>query len=149
MKTKIFIDNTLIRKIKTRNRSINRGKTCGRGNNGQKSRNKVNKLFQGGQFPLHRSRKKNNNLMLNRFVKKVNKIVLNINNLNNIISFDYLIDKEVLTLSNRYNRYIIKILGCNENNKDKYKNLVFNQSIKKKIKNKNFYFFLKRNRYEE
>ncbi len=93
--------NTLNYKIKSKKIRVGRGigsgkgKTCGRGMKGQKSRSGVAiKSFEGGQMPLYRRLPKRG---FNPIFKK-NVAILNLNQLQNYLSKNLISNKNTLNL---------------------------------------------------
>ena len=79
-----------------------KGKTCGRGHKGQKSRSGVSiKSFEGGQMPLYRRLPKRG---FKSITNKKNIAVINLSKMQNII------DKQKINLINKKYK-ILKILG--------------------------------------
>lgn len=100
-----------------------KGKTCGRGHKGQKSRSGVAiKSFEGGQMPLYRRLPKRG---FNP-IKKNNIAILNLQQLQKFISTKKLNDKILINLSELKKNKILK-------NKIKKIKLLGNGDIKDKI----------------
>jgi large subunit ribosomal protein L15 len=100
-----------------------KGKTCGRGVKGQKSRSGVAiKSFEGGQMPLYRRLPK-------RGFNSLNKEVIAILNLEKIQSF---IDKKKITTNEILNSSVLKKLNLINKNSNKLK-ILGTGEIKSKI----------------
>ena len=118
--------NSQISKIKKRlGRGIgsSKGKTCGRGHKGQKSRSGVAiKSFEGGQMPLYRRLPK-------RGFNSINKKTIAILNLDKIQSY---IDKKNIKTTDTLNSNLLKKLKLIDQNSIKLK-ILGSGAIKDKI----------------
>ena len=95
-----------------------KGKTCGRGHKGQKSRSGVAiKSFEGGQMPLYRRLPKRGFKSLNN---KKNIAIINLSNIQKFLLKDKSLNDKITLLSLKKNKLInkkfieLKVLGSGE-----------------------------------
>jgi len=95
-----------------------KGKTCGRGHKGQKSRSGVAiKSFEGGQMPLYRRLPKRGFKSLNN---KKNIAIINLSNIQKFLLKDKSLNDKITLLSLKKNKFInkkfieLKVLGSGE-----------------------------------
>jgi len=95
-----------------------KGKTCGRGHKGQKSRSGVAiKSFEGGQMPLYRRLPKRGFKSLNN---KKNIAIINLSNIQKFLLKDKPLNDKITLLSLKKNKFInkkfieLKVLGSGE-----------------------------------
>ena len=139
-----MLNKFVVKKVKGSIKRVGRGigsgkgKTCGRGNKGQKSRSGIAlKGFEGGQVPIYIRLPK-------RGFRKKNKMktrILNVKTINNLIRKKILKKEQYISLKDLSNNKIynykkekVKLLSDNTNNNINKLNISVNEISKKIIK---------------